>query len=400
MAVGKFGEECAAGHTAMIYDRGGMSRVAQLVDLSSVKWNRARNVVTDATVILTGRACDGQREQINAIAPHRHELVIYRGTDRVWEGPIVQVSSLSTQATIIAKDVGHYLEGTALSRPWPNVDNGGQPLMTDRIEDIIAWELTEPYDAVIGTGIAAHNVTITRWEQQDPPVNILPYLEVRPGNVLTFSDTMPFEMSVAEHLANLARSGVDVTVVGRKILVWDMATAIGRTRQLTESDFTGDPEVISSGADHTVIFHVSAQQRDEETDTSTQVGVGNAGGVDSYYGPWTMIHTADSEESGAEDTQSQDALNSQAQRGLVGRNPVPIELRMPGSAGLRLSHDLTINMLVPGTEMPLLATLNLHRLSQMQILDKVSVDESAAGENISVTLVPSGAAQVAAWGLE
>jgi hypothetical protein len=324
--------------------------------------------------------------------PKRHELVLFRGKERVWEGPIAQVSSLSTTARITANDSGQYLAGTPLSRAWPNSDAGGPTLMTERIQQIIDWELTEEYVAVVGTGGAAHGVTFTRWEQQSPPVNLLPYLDVRPGTVLTRASTEPFEMNVMEHLVNLAESGVDFTVVGRSIIVWDSATALGRTRQLTETDFTGDPEVILSGADFASVWHVSAQQREDE-DGAPAAAVGNAGEVDPYYGPWTTIHTADSEDS--EDI-SQDTLNSQAQRGLIGRNPVPLELRMPGDAGLRLSHDLTIQHLVPGVEVPVLATLNLRRISQTQILDKVTVTETSAGENIAVTLVPSGPALIAA----
>lgn len=391
--IGTFGEECVERHTAMIYDRGGKYRMNQLIDLASVKWGRARNAVTDATVVLTGRSCSAQSTVINAIEPRRHELVIFRGTERVWEGPIAQVSSLSGSATIIAQDVGSYLFGTALSVDWPNSESGGPSLMTERIEEILVHELTVPYQMVVGTGAAAHTITVDRWEGLDPPVNLLDFLEVRPGTVLTFSGTVAFEMTVGEHVANLARSGVDVTMVGRKILVWDSAVALGRTRQLTENDFTGDPEVISSGAEFAAIFHTTAQQQ-EGADTAPTVA-GNAGQVDPYYGAWTMIHTADSEEGAASDA-SQDALNSQAQRGLVGRNPVPVEIRMPGDAGLRLSHDLTINELVPGVEMPVLARLNLRQISQMQILERMSVTEEAAGENISVTLVPSGPALLAA----
>jgi len=395
MATGKFGEECVAGHVAAIYDSGGATRIGPLVDLNTVGWNRARNTVTDGEVLLTGRACEGQRDIIRKIQPRRHELVLFRGDERVWEGPIVQVSSYSNSARIIAKDVGEYLRGTALTKDWPNPDNGGPPLMTDRIAAIIDWELTEPYTMTVGTGGATHDIVVQRWENLDPPVNILPFLEVRAGQVLTRSATEAFQLSLGEHLANLSRSGIDIAAVGRKILVWDSATSLGRTRQLTESDFYGDPEVIQSGADFTAIWHVSPQQEGEE---GAAPGVGNAGKVDDYYGAWTTIHTADNEE-GDTGSVTQDALNSQAQRGLVGRNPVPIELRMPGDAGLRLSHDLTIQMLVPGVEMPLLARLNLHELSQMQVLDKMKVTETAAGENISVTLVPSGPAQIASRGM-
>jgi hypothetical protein len=386
MAEGVFGDECVQGHTALIYDRGGKTRVAKLVDLSKVKWGRTRNGVSDAEVLISGRACEGQAEVLSKIHPRRHELVIYRGAERVWEGPIIQATSTTGLTSIVAKDVGDYLRGTALSKAWPGPDAGGPPLMTDRIEQIIEWELAQPYTVTVGTGGAAHSVTMPRWEGLTPPANILPFLEVRPGTVLTRSSTQAFEMTVWDHLSNLVRSGVDMTTVGRKILVWDTAEALGRTRTLTEADFYGNPEVILSGSEFAAIFHVVPQQDESATGVA-----GNAGDVDPYYGVWTMVHTADSE-GNEEGTPDQWALNSQAQRGLLGRNPVPVEVRLPDSAGLRVSHDLTIQMLVPGIEMPLLAQFGERRLSQMQILDRMTVEETPAGENISVTLVPSAAA--------
>lgn len=394
MVVGLYGEQCVQGHTAAIYDRGAKTRIGPLRDLSSVDWNRIRSGVSDSEILITGKACDVQAETIRKIQPRRHELVIFRGEERVWEGPIIQVSTRSTSARIIAKDVGEYLYGTALSKAWPSAAGGGTSNMLTRIDQMIRHELTAAYNMIVKTGGAAQNITVARWEQLDPPVNLLPFLEVRTGSVITTSNTEPFEMTLGDHLANLLESGVDMTAIGRKLLFWDSAVAIGRTKQLTESDFYGDPEVIVSGADYLAINHVSPQQAFGGTPT-----VGNAGKVDDYYGAWTGIHTADNEDGGTEEAPNQDAMNSQAQRGLVGKFPVPIELRMPGGAGLRLSNDLGIQNLVPGVEMPLLAQVNLHKLSQMQVLDKVKVTETAAGETIGITLVPSGPAQVVSRGM-
>lgn len=381
-----YGVPCVQGHTAAIYDRGGVNRLEPLFDLNAIEWNRSRNEVTDGRVSLTGRSCDQQRSVINDVEPMRHELVIFRGQDRVWEGPIVQVTSQSSTATIYAKDIGYYLDGRLLSKDWPTATTGPATMMTDRIQAIITHELTTSYVAQGGTEASPETVVVYGWEQIDPPANVLPFLEVRSGTVLTRSNTAAFQMSVMEHLKDLARSGVDFSAIGRKFLVWDTEIALGRTRQVTENDFSGDPEVIQSGTDFAAIFHVVGSAEGDEAPP-----VGTAGRPDPYYGVWAKLHTSESEE-GAE-TPTQWALNTQAQRQLRGRSPVPFELRMPGDAGFRLSHDLTINELLPGVEVPVLALLNLRKISQMQIIDKMKVVETSAGENISVTLVPSGPAQ-------
>lgn len=116
--------------------------------------------------------------------------------------------------------------------------------------------------------------------------------------------------------------------------------------------------------------------------------VGSAGGPDDYYGVWTHITTSQNEE-GTSDP-SQDELNSQAARNLLGRNPVPVEIRVPTGGGIKPSFDLTVADLVPGVEVPVLATLNLRRVSQLQRIDRVTVTEDSQREEVGVKLVPYG----------
>jgi hypothetical protein len=106
-----------------------------------------------------------------------------------------------------------------------------------------------------------------------------------------------------------------------------------------------------------------------------------------YYGPWSLIVTAFDEEGTTEATQSE--LNGQAARALNGRMPVPVEVRIPDGSGVRLSSTLTIHDLVPGVQVPLLATLNARKLSQMQKIDLVVVTETPEGEMIALTLTPA-----------
>jgi len=107
-----------------------------------------------------------------------------------------------------------------------------------------------------------------------------------------------------------------------------------------------------------------------------------------FYGPWTTMYTPYNETE--DDAPSQAELDSQAQRNLAGRTPVPIEVRIPDNSSLLLSKTLTIDMLVPGVQVPLLATLNARPISQMQKLDHLTVTETAAdGERIAVMLTPA-----------
>ncbi|QWY84820.1 minor tail protein [Microbacterium phage Jefe] len=383
-----YGDDCVQGHTALIYDRGGTNRWRQLVDLTSVRWGRTLDAFTDSEIILAGRSCDAQANVITGIEPRRHELVLWRGSERVYEGPILDVKTYRDRAVIRANDIGEYLKGTTLSQDYPwntgETVSASSALMTERVADILGIELTEGYNMVVGTGGAAMTVYVPRWEELDPPANVLPHIEIRRSNtLLTRSNTLAFEMSVAEHLQNLSEGGLDFTTVGRKLLIWDSAQSIGRTRVVTDADFDGELEIIKSGSDHYSISHVSAQ-RDPDEDASSVPSVGNAGGQNPYYGVWTNIVSLSSEDGDSKPTQ--DALNSQAQRDQVGRTPVPLEIRVPDDASLRTSRGLGINTLVPGVIMPVRADMNIRQVQQDQRLNKMTVTETAEGEKIGVTL--------------
>jgi hypothetical protein len=404
LSAGFSGQECISLHRVMVHDRGGVRKIDELLDIAEVEYNRERDQVIGARVVVSGRSCRGQRSFLQQIAAMRHELVIFRGSERVWEGPILEVRWFRDRVELVAHDVIEYIDATPLSKDWPNSDDGGQVYMTERIRDILTYELQTPYSADVGSAGVPNIITIPRWENfgtapwdlatWGPPINVLPHLDVRastgPQGILTRSSTLAFEMMAGEHLRNLAEGGLDFTAVGRRILIWDSAMSIGRTRNLTDADFYGELTVIASGTEHASVAHISAQREEPDPDDPTPPppSVGNAGAPDPFYGVWTRIASLASEE-GA-DTPSQMALNSQARRQLVGRNPVPTEIVIPQGGGLRLSHDLRINELVPGVIMPVRATLNLRPVSQDQRLDKVTVKEVPGVETVQVSLSPAG----------
>lgn len=379
MASGIWNEQCVEKHTVYIFDRGGMTRIAQLLDVSSVQWERDRDGVSEATIRIEGSACSAQADTLSKIEPKRHELVIFRGSTRVWEGPIWRVGWHSDWVEVNAHDVMEYVMGTPLTQDYdnrfrnqidPETGNVIGPLsrptwVTKRIQDILNHELQA-------------------WESLTPPGNILPYVVVHRYDATdpkTTAYTRAYEMTVGEHMADLAHySGIDWACIGRAIHVWDVDRNLGRTRLVTEADFLGAEVILTAyGADHTQNAYVIGE--------NGVYGQAHATEYNDYYGPWTKIFTAYNEEGTTEPTQSE--LNSQAQRNIAGRTPVPLEVRIPDNSSIRLDETLTINDLVPGVQIPVLATLNARRTSQMQKLDHLTVTEDATGENIQVTLVPT-----------
>jgi len=383
VADGRYGP-CISNHRVSIKDRGGSRHVENLVDIGSIEWGRKRDSKSSAQFTLNGRACEEQADIVRAVAAAtgRYEVVIHRGTDRVWEGPLRRVETVRDNAIFLATDVKEYIDHTSLTKAWPNSDGGGPTLMGERIEQMLTYELTEPYTMLTNSGA----VEVPRWEALDPPINVLPFLVVYPGTVLTRSSTEEFEMKLGEHIDNLVDGGMDFTVVGRRMIFWDSALSIGQTRMLTDADFLGDIRVIRDASQHWDISHLSASQSNEDTER----GVGHAGVPSAYYGVWENIVSMQSEEGTDEPTQTE--LNSQAQRDITHRTPVPLEVRVPDGVGIRLTDDLTIQHLVPGVVMPVTTAKNIQVVTQPQRLDELKVVETAQGEVITVTLSPFGQA--------
>ena len=374
---------CVQGHSAFIFDRGAQKRISPLLDLSQVKWERGRDEMTEAMVRLEADSCARQANLISQLRTHRHELVIYRGTERVWEGPLHRIASYSNYVEIFAKDIMAYLFATPLTRVWDNSYHGdGITTVTQRMQNIIEWELTHSRTQQIYDGSTWVDVTVPAWESLDPPINVLPYLDVRhfANEAETAAKTLAYEMTVGEQLVSAARtSGIDFTVVGRRLVIWDVSRNLGRLPQMTDANFYASVIVTEYGADHAQAAYVVGQEG----------AYGQAIRLENldYYGPWTSIYTAYNEEGSQAPTQAE--LSSQASRNLSGRTPAPIEVRIPDNSSVILSNSLSIDKLVPGVQVPLLATLNARRLSQMQKIDHVVVTETAESETVQVTLTPA-----------
>ncbi|UOW92783.1 minor tail protein [Microbacterium phage RobinRose] len=365
-------------HHAVIYDRGGSRRLGEIKRISEIEWTRDRDGVSEAAITIQSKGdCDSQRSFIRKIAEKRHELVIFRGDQRVWEGPIWRISDLGGVIQIFARDVCAYLFGTMLSKDWDNRKNVVP--MTTRLGGIIAYELaTTRTGRKMGGGTA----TLTAWESLDPPINVLPHLQVHhfPNEAETAAYTRAFSTTVGAHMASAARqSGVDFTAVGRSIHLWDTSRWIGQIRTLTEADFFGNIIVTGYGADHTQAAYSTGQEG----------AYGEAINTENleFYGPWSTSYTPYNEEGSEAPTIG--ALNSQAARNASGRSPVPVEVRVPDNSSIRLGDSLSINDLVPGVRVPLLATLNARAQNQMQKLDHLVVTETSEREDVKITLSPS-----------
>lgn len=353
-------EDACAGHTAYLFDRGGVTRIGELGPLISVQWGRIRDDISAAQVVMKNPDCAEIAAQVE---PGRHELVIYRGSARVWEGPITLATYERATTTIQAKDVVHYLERLIMKKAYNNA-----------------------YPNVVSTVQRAVNIIsgeLPRREAEDPPVNVLPYLHAlhQSDDARTSRNTLAYQKTVFDDLDDMAaKSGIDYVAIGRSIWVFDTHTLLGRTATLTEADIAGDIIVSSYGMDLATFAAV----------TGADGSYGIYGGQDPYYGWVEVLASAyDENEDSEADAPSQSELNSQAKRNLSGRNPTPVTVRVPDGSTLAPTSPIGIEDLVPGVEVPLLATMTGRTFSQTQKLDKVDVVEDSDGEQIQITLSPA-----------
>lgn len=377
---------CVQRHQAVIVDRGGSGKITQLQNLGEVKWSRELSNISRGSATLFGNECRFQESRVKLIEPRRHELVIFRNNQRVWEGPVTEVEYGLDHITIKAADGLEYLQGTPLTKYWANSEDGGTDNMMERVSDIIQHEMTMPYTAPV----AGVPHTFQRWEQLSPPANILPFVEVRPSATLkTTGYTTPFEMTVAEHLVALSKIGLSFTMIGRKLLVWDSSEEIGRTRAMSQADFGASPSLYVTSAGFTAVQHVVGQPEPGQAPDEI-IHVGSAGETNPYYGAWTLLETNAAEDDPEVDPV--DALASQAASLYEERRVLPIEIGVKGGGSIRLDSYLTIDDLVPGVNVPVVAQMYGREVSRLQMFSKIEVTETASGETIGGTLVTAGGA--------
>ena len=360
--------ECVSNHRAVIYDRGGINKLWELTDLSRVIWDRRRDAISEATIDLSGATCLAQNDTLKQIRSSRHELVIFRGQDRVWEGPITRAHGMGTEFSIFAKDVLHYTNRTAMHYGYDN----RHPNTTTVLSRAELVFLTEMERKEAEEFAAFPDL---------PSYNIIDHLVVHHGvgDARTAMRTFPMQYEVWEHIDSMAaKNGMDYTAIGRAIHFWDVHNSLGQTPTVTESDFIGNLSVTEYGMELGTRGIV----------TDGEGNYGEHGGVDPYYGLVERLDTAYDESEGADPPTSSE-MASQASRNIAGRNPTPIQVRVPDNSSINPAGVLSLDMLVPGVWVPVRADVLGFEIVQMQKLQSMRVTETPGKEDIQVTMYPA-----------
>jgi hypothetical protein len=372
-----------------IFQQGGQTVIGELTDISALSYGRARDEITACTITASVDGDPVCAEFAGRLRCWMHEVVVYRSGVRVWEGPITELTFTPTDVTIAAQDVMVYLYRRILRQGFTDAYR-----IVERATDGTVIESA----GIMPVVERARLIIVNALAPYDP--NVLPYLTAITGTddaneARTVAD---WSMSAWEEVDDMAaNAGLDYTTVGRRIILFDTHTVIGRLPALTDSDFSAPPVVSEYGMQLATLYAV--------TDGNGMVGSFEADnqsrpkGQPSFYpyGPVEVLSSSYSSSTTAPgDTMTpeakkvhQQALNSQAASGMKGRWPTPLIVRVPDNSTLSPDTHLGFQQLVPGVWLPLRSSGTCRIVAQWQKLDSVSVTVDDTGETVTIVMSPA-----------
>jgi hypothetical protein len=359
-------------HTVEVYRRGGVERVGVLGSISHLDWERKRDDISTAEVVISGWDVDCGN-LLARLQTWAYELVIWRDNgfskDRVWEGPITLLTYQRDKVTIDAKDVMGYAYRRIIKQQMNDTGSGHGTTVVDRARRVL------------------QNV----FAPDDP--NILSYLQVlsRSDDAMQYRSTPAYSRTAFEEIDDMAaNAGLDYAAVGRSILLWGTKHRIGTLPEFRDADLGDSPIVSEYGMSMANVYSVS--------DGNGIHGEANrlVSGNDETYGLVEMLSStwaSDSEEETGTYTQEGlatviESFEDFADRSISNRYPPPVIVRVPDNTTLNPDTVISIQHLVPGVVVPLRSNGTLRSVVASQKLDAVKVVEEAGKETVSITLSP------------
>lgn len=364
-------------HRAYIFDRGGLVERGEVTKFTSLTWNRKRDDISNASIVVDNYDPD-LADLLGKTRSWIHELVIYRDDERVWEGPFVHREMRgASQVTYTAWDVMAY--------PYRRILRQGY---------------NDSYKKAAGVQIGIKTVVeragmilVNALSYADP--NVLPYLTlIKTGEDAQESRIVPdYTKTVWQDLDDMAaNAGLDYTVAGRRIILWDTHTFIGQTKEMRDGDFTEELIVTEYGMNLANYFGVTDGQG--AWGAAWPLGANGSNWLEAY-GPVEMLASGYGDTATTTDNAAQtpaalaelrEKLTSQARRNIGHRWPTPLVARVPDNSGLKPDVNVTINQLIPGIWVPLRVENTVQPFAQMQKLDSVTVTEAVEGETHTETV--------------
>lgn len=362
-------------HIVHIYRRGGKRFVAEISDISLVEWNRTRDDMSTARVVVSGWGTDCGK-LLASLRSWAYEVVIFRNNgfsvDRVWEGPITLLTYERDTVTIHAKDVMAYAYRRIVKQAMN--DFGNTPTAGDTVVS------------------RAERVLRQALAPDDP--NVLAHLQAlhQDDDAKQYRSMPEYSRTAFEEVDDMAaNAGLDYTAVGRAILLWGTRHRIGTLPEFRDKDLGSSPIVSEYGMSMANRYVVS--DGNGIWGEATRL---DGDGQDSVHGLVEMLSSTWASE-GEEDTGTyteagketmRQSFAESAERSIADRYPPPVVVRVPDNTSLNPETVISIQHLVPGVVIPLRSTSTLRTLVASQKLDAVKVIETGGTETITITMSP------------
>jgi hypothetical protein len=330
-------------HRAAIYDRCESAKVADLDDIIQVRWERVLDGHSEAIVEIgrNGSCC----KALDRIRTWRHELVIWRGNEQVWSGPLI-MNEFGVSSTVLrARDRWAWLDAHAIRR---DMEISGD--YTDVAVELLEHALAHP-------------------DGSQDETCILPFLDARATGVWTDVEYKAYQRSMGAELRNLARGPLNATFIGRRLVLFG-PYPLSTTAVLQDKDFLDDITVVEDGFSYASRVIVVGEGV-----------IASCGGTDPYYGLVERIITDNT-------ITTERAARALACAELSTASQPPVVVSVPSGAQLSPEAPVTISELIPGVEVPVWSKRTCREVNQRLVLTRLVVEETHAGERVLVTLAP------------
>lgn len=338
-------------HRVLLQERGGGDILTEL-PWDTLRYGRKLDEISEANVSvgLAGVRDDDCCWALGNLQAWEHELAIWRDNTEVWVGVVGEPEYTREQVVIPARDLFTWFEVRVLP--------------VDRT--FTATDLGDIFQIYADDALAADNsmgiVVATT------PVGVIGDRQVAAVSY----------RRAADELRELARSGIDWTMIGRTMLVGGEQVPTTASLSLVEDDILDPKARIRGFLTTTEAIVVGGQGHVSETPV-----VGIAGGVDPVYG---LVQRVTSEPAILDDNSAFYAAD--AQLAFAASPPTFVEGRLDPNAGFGFED------LIPGTRADLRLDIGCRRILDAFRLQSVDVaarqTERAQEEEIAVVFVPLG----------
>jgi len=364
-------------YEAYFKTRGGDTFVCRAKNLTAVSWGRRLNDVSEATVTFSLNGTEGDCCGCAAIIePWKHELSVYRNGVEVWCGPVTggEIDSSAMTARFDAKDLSTWFD-----RRWVELLDSDKEFEDVDIVERFTWLLSHGYskdpfglDFVLTDKTLGLPMTRMYVSYSDP--------DRWGGN---------YQM-VGDEIKELAKAGIDYTVIRRVLLAGGLQTSKQPIARLMDQHWSVSPKITIVGTGMANEQALAGGQGGYYGWDDSQMWIERGDDTDTSRSEYGLLQSFETTPT-LDDVDTTATPNPIAQKAYALRElkKRPFEYLKGGE--LSPSAPVEIDALIPGRYLRVDLNKPCRTVNSSYLLVGLSASCSSSGESISVELVPPGA---------